>query len=41
MASEGENLGIAFDANDGHLFRADGMAFERSGPTSGTPPLSS
>ena len=29
---EGENVGIAFDMNDGHLFRADGVALPRTGP---------
>ncbi|WMS43979.1 sn-glycerol-3-phosphate ABC transporter ATP-binding protein UgpC [Acuticoccus sp. MNP-M23] len=33
---EGENVGIAFDPNDGHLFRADGVSLPRTGPASET-----
>ncbi len=37
---EGERVGIRFDANDGHLFRADGVALPRTGPAAeaNTPP---
>ncbi|MEO1087758.1 MAG: TOBE domain-containing protein, partial [Acidobacteriota bacterium] len=36
---EGETVGISFDQNDAHLFRADGIALPRTGPMSTTAPV--